>query len=82
MPRKARFVLLAEQIQTLRDDLTKTRQEIQTLIEVGVEKSLGDKINMINGALTESILQKEVLIDKGLITRAEINAKYAALKRN
>jgi DNA-binding protein H-NS len=79
-PTKSKYSILVEQISRAQEEVIKLRQEMKSLIEAEVQKSLGDKISMIDGALTETILQKEVLIERGLMTREEINAKYASLK--
>ena len=78
--KKSRFAALTEMVIGLQKQVLELRQEIRPMIEREVERNLGDKIAMIDGALTESILQKEVLIEKGLMTREDINGKYAELK--
>jgi len=45
-----------------------------------VEKEIGDKIKMIDGALTQTILMLRVFMDKGLITKDEIEKKHKELK--
>jgi hypothetical protein len=77
---KSKYALLIDQLTDLAIEVGKLRREISEAIETQVQKSFGEKIAMIDGALTETILQKEVLISKGMITRDEINQKYAELK--
>ena len=57
------------------------KKDMRKLIVEEVRKEIGDKIDMINGALNEVIIQKKILQEKGLITREEINKKYEELKK-
>ena len=75
-----KFAKLVEQVGELRKELLGLRAEMRAMVDEAVQKNIGDKIAMIDGALTESILQKEVLIDKGVMTRDEINEKYRDLQ--
>jgi fumarylacetoacetate (FAA) hydrolase family protein len=86
LPQKSggKLKALVEQVNELQEQLLKLQidmnKEINKRVEEEVAKSFGDKIDMIDASLRESILQKEVLIDKGLMTREEINAKYADMR--
>jgi hypothetical protein len=57
------------------------KRDMKKVIEEEVRKVVGDKIDMMEGILTEIIIQKKILQDKGLITREEINKKYEELKK-
>lgn len=57
------------------------KKDMRKIIEEEVRKEIGDKIDMINGALTDVIIQKKIFIEKGFITREEIDKKYEELKR-
>ena len=65
-----RFHELGQQINSLRGDI---RGE--------VEKQFGEKIEMIDASLKDSILIKEVFYEKGFLTRQEVTAKYGEMKR-
>jgi hypothetical protein len=70
-------------ISILNFEIVSIRKDIAALndnVRKEVEKQLGDKLKMIDAALTDTILQKEVLFEKGLISREEINKKYKELK--
>lgn len=66
---------LASQISDLRAELIKLRMEMRQTIREEVIKEIGDKISMIDATLTETIIHKEILIDKGILTREEVNNK-------
>jgi len=53
---------------------------IRELVEKEVEKSLGDKYHMIVSTLNDVMVQRRIFIEKGFITRDEINKKYEELK--
>ena len=53
---------------------------IRELVEKEVEKSLGDKYHMIVSTLNDVTVQRRIFIEKGFITRDEINKKYEELK--
>ena len=53
---------------------------IRELVEKEVEKSLGDKYHMITSTLNDVMVQRKIFIEKGFITREEINKKYEELK--
>lgn len=72
---------IMEELNNLWRELGNIRRNITIEVDAKVAKSFGDKIDMIDAALRESILQKEILIAKGFMTRGEINAKYEELKR-
>lgn len=57
------------------------KKDMRKLIIEEVRKEIGDKIDMMEGILTEIIVQKKILQEKGLITREEINKKYKELKK-
>jgi hypothetical protein len=78
--KKSKYSMLLEQFEELQHEVRELRQGLGPIIEREVERNLGDKIAMIDGALTETILQKEVLIDLGIVTRDQINAKYEELR--
>jgi hypothetical protein len=80
LAKKSRYALLVQQMIELKETMTTIRREMRDLVTAEVQKNIGDKIAMIDGALTETILQKEVLIEKGLMTREEINVKYKELR--
>lgn len=50
------------------------------LVEEAVERSLGDKYHMIGSTLQDVMVQRKIFMDKGFITRKEINKKYEELK--
>lgn len=64
----------------LRQENAKLRAEMLSTVRLLVKTEIGDVIDLINGALAETILQKEVLIDKGFMTRDEMNEKYRERK--
>jgi regulator of replication initiation timing len=64
----------------LRKEISDLRKDMRKMIDDAVNKEIGEKIDMINAALNETILHKEILIEKGLFTRQEINDKYTELK--
>ena len=57
------------------------RRDMRKLVIEEVAKEIGDKIKMIDGALTQTILMLRVFLDKGLITREEIDKKHKELKK-
>jgi len=65
--------IFMENLGALQNQVNKLRSEIHELIRDEVVKEIGDKINLIDAALTETIIHKEVLIEKGLLTREEVN---------
>lgn len=56
------------------------RRNMRELIVEEVKEEIGDKIKMIDGALTQTILMLRVFQDKGLITKDEIEEKHKELK--
>lgn len=72
--------MLMERYIELSQEVMKLRGEMREYIEQSIYKSFGDKIDMIEGSLRESILHKEIFIEKGFITREEINRKWDELK--
>ena len=77
---KALIKAVMQQNIELAAEVAKLKSEMRQFVEQEVRKSLGDKIAMIEGSLRESILHKEILIDKGFFTREEVNAKYKELR--
>ncbi len=71
---------LMEKYIELSQEVMKLRNEMREFIEQSVCKSFGDKIQMITDTLKETVLQKEILIEKGYMTREEINKKYEELR--
>ena len=57
------------------------KRDMNEEIERQLNARLGDHIKQVEGALTEVILQKKILFDKGLITREELTEKYEELRR-
>lgn len=74
-----RTVLLNNQEQFM-ERLNKHEKEMQKQIREEVEKELGDKIHMIESTLKDVMVQRKIFIDKGYITREEIDKKYEELK--
>ena len=79
-PKKGSVKHLLEMIVEMKEQLNAQRDEMRRQIEAEFVRNYGDKSTLINDALNETIIQKEILIAKGLMTREEINAKYAELK--
>lgn len=71
---------LLERCVDLSREVIGLRNEMREFIEQSVGKSFGDKIDMIDASLRESILHKELFIEKGFITRDEINQKWEELR--
>lgn len=78
--KKSRIAALVEQVVGLQKQMLELRQEIRPLIEREVEKSLGDKYHMIVSTLNDVMVQRKIFIEKGFITRDEIEKKYEELK--
>ena len=55
-------------------------RKIGDMIDKKIQVHLGAKIHLIESTLKETILQKEILIEKGYMTRDEINKKYEELR--
>ena len=73
--------MMLMELNELRRDLNQIKNEMRANIESQIIKEIGDKIDLINQTLTETIVQKEILIENGLMTRDEINSKYAELRQ-
>lgn len=57
------------------------KKDMRKIIMEEVTKQFDDRKIMLEGLYREVLLQKKVLMDKGLITREEINKKYEELKK-
>jgi len=64
----------------LRKDILGLQNKMYELIRKQVDKIFADRVVMIEGSLRESIIHKEILIEKGFLTRQEVNDKYDELK--
>lgn len=71
---------ILDQLVEQQKQIGELRSTIRDLIEKEVEKSMGDKYHMIQSTLNDVIVQRKIFMDKGFITREEINAKYEELK--
>lgn len=71
---------LFKQLFELRKDISKVRKELKEEAVKCVEKELGDKIHMIDSTLKDVMVQRKIFIDKGYITREEVNEKYKELQ--
>jgi len=74
------FNLMLKRNIALSQEILGLRNEMYELVKKQVDKIFADRIDMIEGSLRESIIHKEILIDKGFITRQEVNDKYDELK--
>jgi len=72
---------LINQIKGFQTEFIKIKRDMNEEIEKQLNARLGDHIKQVEGALTEVILQKKILFDKGLITREELTGKYEELRR-
>ena len=72
-------VLLGHQEEFMKR-LNKHDREVKKQIIEEVHKEIGDKIHMIESALKDVMVQRKIFVDKGFITREEINKKYEELK--
>jgi len=79
--KKNKISILIENQIRLHGELLKLKRDIYSLVETEVKKNFDDKIEMIDAALKESILHKEILINKGFFTREEVNQKYEELRK-
>lgn len=71
---------LLDQLVEQQKQISELRVEMRKLVEEAVERSLGDKYHMIQSMLNDVIVQKKIFIEKGFITKDEINKKYEELK--
>jgi len=72
-------ILLKNQME-LDSRLNELRRDLVKLVDEKVEKNFGDKLHMIESAIDESIIHKEILISKGILTRKEVNQEYKKLR--
>lgn len=73
-----RKVLLENQ-EEFAKKLNRHKGEMKQEIAKEVERRLDDYVKRVDGALTEVILQKKILFDKGFITPEELTEKYKEL---
>jgi len=71
------IIELLENMQTQINDMKK---DMQKDVDKAVDGALAERIVRIDAALTETIIHKEILIDKGYFTRDEANAKLEELR--
>lgn len=64
----------------LRRMVTQFKQTIRAEVEREFEKSASDKLHMISSTLNDVMVQRRIFIDRGFITREEVNKKYEELK--
>jgi hypothetical protein len=72
--------IIMDQNVKLMQEVHSLRKEMADLVRKEVDKALGEKVAMIDGSLQEVIVQKKIFIEKGFITRQELNEKYKELK--
>ena len=72
--------ILLEKLTEQQRQILELKGLIRELVEKEVEKSLGDKYHMIISTLNDVMVQRKIFIEKGFITRDEINKKYEELK--
>jgi len=63
------------------EELATLKREIPGEIERQVVLRIKDKIDFMEALYKDLIVQKELFIDKGVFTREEINAQYAAMRK-
>lgn len=56
------------------------KKDMRKIITEEVMKEIGDKIHMINSALTDVMVQRKIFEDKGYITKEDVKKKYEELK--
>lgn len=71
---------LQKQLFEMRQELGAFRRDMHADITKEVIREFGQRQEMIDGILTDIVVQKECFYDKGYITRDEINKKYQELK--
>ena len=72
---------VVEHLEETQELVLSIKKDMNKEIEKQLNRRLGDHIKQVEGALTEVILQKKILFDKGLITREELTKKYEELKK-
>jgi hypothetical protein len=71
--------LLMEFMNDINRQLFELRKDLTSKVREQFEQANAEVLSLINATLTETILQKEILIDKGLIIREEVKARYAEI---
>ena len=74
------FGEMREEFNKIKADILAMKGDMEIRVEEEVVKNLDGKVEKIDAILTEVILQKEVLIDKGFMTREEMNKKHVELR--
>lgn len=75
------FISLDKRLKELKKEMIGVRGSVEATIEKEVIKNLDGRAEKIDAILTEVILQKEVLIEKGLLRREDMNKKHEELRK-
>lgn len=79
--KKSKFDALMGVLIDQQKQIDELRRSLREAVEAEVARNLGDKIHQIESTLTDTMVQRRIFIEKGYITRDEINAKYEELKK-
>lgn len=72
---------LAQAVNELRREVAKLNGDLRQTVSTEVLRQFGDQVTMIEAAVRETLVHKEILIRNGFLSRQAVNEQHAEMRK-